>query len=190
MKKVIIGVLLHIIIPCIIIIAVLLVLNTTDIISLDGLTPVTVLAGDEDSYSGPKSASKEAMLQSCEEIAKFDSENGYTYNSESPPWDTHYKDGQYKTTCCSIFVLQVFVDIGLTDSLGDLDAAYVGTFCESHPEDWQEFVARSEADLEPGDVQVYVHHTNIFAGFNADGIRRVLGCRRYKRTDRGFYRSN
>lgn len=168
-KRIIIGnLIISVISGLAIFTALLIALDSADIIDLDDFGIIDKFSS---SSSSKKSASIEAMLQSCKEIAEFYSKNGYTYNSWSPPWDTHYKDGQYHTSCCSIYVLQVFVDIGLTDSLGDLDAAYVGTFCESHPEDWEKFVAGSEADLEPGDVQVYVHHTNIFADFNSDGIR-------------------
>ncbi len=173
----------------IIIIMVLIVLHEIEVIDLKDLVPVMTLHAD-DSVS-IKSPTIEHMLQSCQEIAQFYSDNGYTYNKDNPPWDTHYKDAQYRTSCCSIYVLQVFVDIGLTDSLGDLDAAYVGEFCKSHPEDWDQFYATTERDLERGDVQVYVHHTNIYAGWNEElGMRRILGCRRYVSTIRSFYRTN
>ena len=170
-KRIIIGnLIISVISGLAIFTALLIALDSAEIIDLDDFGIIDKFSS---SSSSKKSASIEAMLKSCQDIAQFyaTAEPRYTYNSKSPPWDTHYKDGQYHTSCCSIYVLQVFVDIGLTDSLGDLEAAYVGRFCESHPEDWEKFVAGSEADLEPGDVQIYNHHTNIFAGFNSDGIR-------------------
>lgn len=166
MKKIILIISANLIPICIVIILALLLLNSLDVIDLDDLSPIMTLQADDSVHVN--SPSIEAMLQSCQDIAQFyaTAEPRYTYNSQTPPWDTHYKDGQYHTSCCSIYVLQVFVDIGLTDSLGGLSAAYVGEFCDSHPEDWYKFTAGSEKDLEPGDVQLYVHHTNIYAGWN------------------------
>ena len=164
MKKIIAIISANLIPICIVIILALLLLNSLDVIDLDDLSPIMTLQADDSVHI--KSASIEAMLKSCEEIAQFYHDNTYTYDKDNPPWDTYYRDGQIHTSCCSIYVLQVFVDIGLTDSLGGLSAAYVGEFCDSHPEDWYKFTAGSEKDLEPGDVQLYDHHTNIYAGWN------------------------
>ena len=186
-KRVLIGnLIVDVIAGIAIFIAILIALDSAKLIDLDDFGIIDKFLST--SYARPHSSDVSGMLQSCEEIAQFYLKNHYTYNKDDPPWDVHYRDGNYKTSCCSIYVLQVLIDIGLTEDLGDLDAEYVGTLCDSHPELWYKFTAQSEADLAKGDIQLYIHHTNIFAGMDEHGVRTILGC--WRKWGRCFYRTD
>ena len=155
MKKIIAIISANLIPICIVIILALLLLNSLDVIDLDDLSPIMTLQADDSVHVN--SPSIEAMLKSCQDIAQFyaTAEPRYTYNSKTPPWDTHYKDGKYHTSCCSIYVLQVFVDIGLTDTLGGQDVWYVWDWMKANPQMWEYKGALEEKEMKPGDVQIY-----------------------------------
>lgn len=122
------------------------IIDVKDIGNFNSLTEKTTQKANSDFV--------ENLLGSCEKIAKFYKDKTYTYDSEHSPWDVHYQDATNRTSCCSIYVLQVLVDIGQTDTLGGLDVGYVWDWLEKNP-NWQNMGMLSENDIQAGDIQIY-----------------------------------
>ena len=151
-------------------------MDQADIIDMDELFD-DIGSKNDSKTTGGNSPTVNGMLKACQEIADFYAANGYTYNKDYPPWDTHYRDGQYKTSCCSIYVLQVLIDCGLTDTLGDLDVTYVWNFLENDP-NWERIDAKDESELKPrrySNIQKWrISYKYLCWGWS------ILGCGRWK----------
>ena len=81
------------------------------------------------SDSTAHTANQQAIVDKAEEIAKHYAANHYTYDKNDGPWDLHYKDSKYHVSCCSIYVIQVLVELGLTDTFGGYDCRiFIGFF--------------------------------------------------------------
>lgn len=125
-------------------------------------------SGDPNIINLGENETTKKMLESCRNIANYYAANNYTYDKDHPVWTANYLEQQARTSCCSIYVLQVLYDCGLASDLGEMDVGYLqNTFFPGNP-NWVRIDAKSEADLKPGDVQIYKNnggsHTNIYAG--------------------------
>ncbi len=180
MKKVIIGVLLHIIIPCIIIIAVLLVLNTTDIISLDGLKPVTVLASDEKHIG----EGAQGILDTAEMIAQYmldekNKGNGFSYPhgslKDEVAYNQLYNVGDSRWCVCATYVSWILQDLGIwPEDRHEDGVSECWDWFESDPRFVRHERANSNGDmkenenLEEGEIIIFKSaghsHINIYAG--------------------------
>lgn len=177
MKKIYIILIIILILVGFTITLLLLILNGMGVINLEKLNPFEPLKDEDDSYV---SASADAIVKTCEEIAKFYKTNKYHYDKESRLWNINYKEQTHDGSCCSIYVMQVMHEHGLKDDFGDYDCAYLDRWLSSHGNDWYRYVYTNENELQKGDINIYLNggsHTNIFAGINkSTGLRRILGC--------------
>lgn len=81
---------------------------------------------DGSTAHGPRTPSQQAIADTAKDIALFyksyrDKNTPYTYDKWNGPWDEHYRDAKNLVSCCSIYVLQVLIDLQLTDSFGGYD---------------------------------------------------------------------
>ena len=90
----------------------------TELIDLKDIGIFDVL---KESSSTGGTASQQAIADKAEEIAKFYKQCGDYVYSISTPFDLHYKEAKYHKSCCSIYVIQVLVELGLTDTFGEYD---------------------------------------------------------------------
>lgn len=120
-------------------------MDSADIIDLgDAFTGV----GSTAKSYGVNSPTVNGMLKACQEIANFYHEHNYKYDSEAGGWTDDYRQQTVRTSCCSIYVLQVLINCGLTDTLGGLDVWYVWDLLEKDP-NWERIDAKDESDLRP-----------------------------------------
>ena len=160
------------------------ILNALDKAEIIDLDELGIIDKFQSSSSSRNSASVDAILESCEKIAKFYAEKGYTYDQESGLWNIKYQEQLHRGSCCTIYVQQVLYDVGLLQ-IDNWESIWMsadfGNWLTANV-DWDRFVAKSENDLKPGDINIYTSngksHTNIFAGMGKTmGMRRILGCR-------------
>ena len=97
---------------------------------------------------GVNSPTVNGMLKACQEIANYYAEHHYTYDKESGLWTEDYREQEITTSCCSIYVLQVLINCGLTDTLGGMDVWYVWELLDSDP-NWERIDAKDDSDLRP-----------------------------------------
>ncbi|HCC04521.1 MAG TPA: hypothetical protein DEP51_06720 [Clostridiales bacterium] len=131
------------------------------------------------------SGSVQALLESCEKIAKYMHDHTYTYDSTASRTPDKY-DGPGDGSCCAAYVCWCLHDANIIqgqEHYCNVHARHEDqNFTADHiPDDgvwkllhedpnWQKFVAKSVDELKPGDVQIYktgTSHTNIYAG---DGL--------------------
>lgn len=120
-------------------------MDQADIIDMDELFGMG--SGESKSY-GTNSPTVNGMLKACQEIANYYRDHQYTYDSEGGGWTDDYRQQIVRTSCCSIYVLQVLINCGLTDTLGGLDVWYVWDLLEKDP-NWERIDAKDESELRP-----------------------------------------
>ena len=124
---------------------VMLAMDSAEIIDLED---AFLGVGSTAKSYGTNSPTVNGMLKACQEIANFYYEHNYKYDSEGGGWTDDYRQQTVRTSCCSIYVLQVLINCGLTDTLGGLDVWYVWDLLEKDP-NWERIDAKDESDLRP-----------------------------------------
>lgn len=120
-------------------------MDQAEIIDMDDLFGIS--SGGSKSY-GVNSPTVNGMLKACQEIANYYKDHNYTYDKEAGGWTEDYRQQTVRTSCCSIYVLQVLINCGLTDTLGGQDVWYVWELLDSDP-NWERIDAKDDSDLRP-----------------------------------------
>ena len=137
------------------------------------------------------SGSIQALLESCEKIAKYMRDNNYRYYTHHPDPKYHggdyfnnvYNEGSYDVSCCATYVAWCLQDAGfITNDMHTEEVCWsfgpngepqsgIWKIMIDSP-DWknvEDIIGRKpeEKDLKAGDIQIYKNggsHTNIYAG--------------------------
>lgn len=156
----------------VLIILTLLILNTSTVIEIKGLTPETILADDN---VGVYSADADGILAACQTVAEYYKDHINHYDSLSGNWKLQYLQQTHDGSCCTIFAQQALFLAGVLD-IAEEDWSIIwkskpfGDWLEKNPK-WHKLEDGEEE--APGDVHVYYgirpngkekSHTNIYAG--------------------------
>ena len=157
----------------VLIILTLLILNTSTVIEIKGLTPETILADDN---VGVYSADADGILAACQTIANYYKDKNYYYDKDSGGYNIRYLEQTNNYSCCTIFAQQALFLTGILDIE---ESRWEDIWMSKDFGDWliqnpKWYKLKDDDEEAPGDVHVFYaedpngdtikSHTNIYAG--------------------------